>query len=124
VFKSVFYRWLEIDAYGDTAASRIQSAVDAVNVARGGVAYYDRFFPSPGAAASTQQLRWQQYKQTTMESDKQLQTTPENRVLDALRAFNIPDIQFDLYNQNTEESSTNVLLVDASAHNGLRLGAH
>jgi len=116
VFNSVFSQWLGIDAYGDTAASRIKSAVDAVNAAQKDVARYNRFFPSPGAAASTQQLRWQEYKQTTMESDKQLQTTPEKRVLDALRAFNLPDIQFDLYK--------NVLLVDASAHNGLRLGAH
>jgi len=116
VFNSVFSQWLGIDAYGDTAASRIKSAVDAVNAAQKDVARYNRFFPSPGAAASTQQLRWQEYKQTTMESDKQLQTTPEKRVFDALRAFNLPDIQFDLYK--------NVLLVDASAHNGLRLGAH
>jgi len=125
VFNSVFSQWLGIDAYGDTAASRIKSAVDAVNAAQKDVARYNRFFPSPGAAASDEfQLRWQQYKKKTMENDKQLQTTPEKRVLDALRAFNLPDIQFDLYNQNTEESNTNVLLVDASAHNGLRLGAH
>ena len=51
-------------------------------------------------------------------------TTPNERVVAAILAFKLPDIQFDLYNQNTEESNTNVLLVDASAHNGLRLGAH
>jgi hypothetical protein len=126
VFASVFGAWLQLDADGTVASSRVEAAEEAVEAARAAVASYDRFFPDPDEPFSTDmQLRWQQYKDVTVAGDRHVRTTPQQRVFEALDAFKLPSVSpGDLYAEDDQERTTKVQRTRASAANGLRFGAH